>query len=99
MKSINRKLFIEKFINYVKYSKLLDFNFYFLATKEKMKDSAFLNGFSNFELFDSLENAVVNAYESGCENVLLSPATASFDMFTDYVDRGNKFVSIVNALK
>ena len=30
--------FIDNFINYVKYSKLLDYNFYLLATKEKMED-------------------------------------------------------------
>ena len=32
-------------------------------------------------------------------NVLLSPSCASFDMFTDYEDRGRKFKAIVNALE
>jgi UDP-N-acetylmuramoylalanine--D-glutamate ligase len=31
--------------------------------------------------------------------VLLSPATASFDMFRDYKDRGNQFKKEVRSLK
>ncbi|MGH7251049.1 MAG: UDP-N-acetylmuramoyl-L-alanine--D-glutamate ligase, partial [Nitrospiraceae bacterium] len=30
--------------------------------------------------------------------VLLSPACASFDMFTDYQDRGRQFKALVKAL-
>ena len=45
---LNEKLlnkeFIDSFINYVKQSKLLDYNFYFLATKEKMEE---IYGFQN----------------------------------------------------
>lgn len=38
------------------------------------------------------ENAIPN------DNVLLSPASPSFDMFEDYIDRGNSFKKAVNDL-
>ncbi|MEW6776637.1 MAG: UDP-N-acetylmuramoyl-L-alanine--D-glutamate ligase, partial [Bdellovibrionota bacterium] len=48
----------------------------------------------------SMEEAVRRAYaiaRSG-ESVLLSPACASFDMFRDYADRGDKFQQAVRSL-
>lgn len=36
--SLLKHEFLEEFVSYVKYSNLLDYNFYFLATKEKMED-------------------------------------------------------------
>lgn len=57
-----------------------------------------MNGFANAEIFTDLESAVKNAYASGCENVLFSPACASFDMFENYSARGEKFVECVYAL-
>jgi len=49
---------------------------------------------------DSLEEAVYQAFSSAKsgENVLLSPACSSFDMFKDYEDRGRAFKKIVNNL-
>jgi UDP-N-acetylmuramoylalanine--D-glutamate ligase len=44
--------------------------------------------------------AVEQAYEltgSG-DTVLLSPACSSFDMFSDYQDRGNCFIALVEGL-
>ena len=67
-------------------------------TKRKIRDAAYIGGFSNVELFDTLDKAVENAYESGCRNVLFSPACASFDMFENYAERGERFAEIVNAL-
>jgi len=52
-------------------------------------------------LSDTLADAVETAYkmaESG-ENVLLSPACSSFDMFNDFEDRGKQFKEIVYKLK
>lgn len=48
----------------------------------------------------SMEEAVHKAYEQGISGdiVVLSPASASFDMFKDFVERGNKFKEIVNTM-
>lgn len=49
---------------------------------------------------ESLQDAVMLCQQNSHENdvVLLSPACASFDMFSGYVQRGQNFVSIVNQL-
>ncbi|MDK2799928.1 MAG: UDP-N-acetylmuramoylalanine--D-glutamate ligase [Clostridiales bacterium] len=49
---------------------------------------------------NSLENAVQEAFRDAKENdiILLSPACASFDMFKNFEDRGNKFKEIVKEL-
>lgn len=54
----------------------------------------------NICMCEKLEEAILTAKKvtkSG-EIVLLSPASASFDMFKDFADRGNKFKEIVNNL-
>jgi UDP-N-acetylmuramoylalanine--D-glutamate ligase len=59
-----------------------------------------LNGSFSYTQADALEEAVGNAFseaESG-DIVLLSPGCASFDMFRDYMDRGNQFKSLVAKL-
>jgi UDP-N-acetylmuramoylalanine--D-glutamate ligase len=59
-----------------------------------------LNGSFSYTQADALEEAVGNAFseaESG-DIVLLSPGCASFDMFRDYIDRGNQFKSLVAKL-
>ena len=49
---------------------------------------------------NSLEEAVQTAYENAVTGdvVLFSPASASFDMFKNFEERGNKFKEIVNNL-
>lgn len=54
-----------------------------------------------FEMFDHLKAATEKAYydaEDG-EIVLLSPASASFDQFKNFEERGDYFVSVVKELK
>jgi len=49
---------------------------------------------------DSLEAAVKKAYDISSKGdiVVLSPASASFDMFKNFEERGNKYKEIVNSL-
>ena len=49
---------------------------------------------------DTLQQAVeiCQQYTQAHDVVLLSPACASFDMFSGYPERGHKFVAYVNAL-
>lgn len=50
---------------------------------------------------DSLDAAIAECKHLSAEGdtVLLSPCCASFDLFSSYVDRGNKFKNAVNSLK
>jgi len=54
----------------------------------------------NICMCETLEDAVATAKRvtKVGEIVLLSPASASFDMFKDFADRGNKFKELVNNL-
>ncbi len=57
-------------------------------------------GFTNFTFAGNMVDAVVTAKALAKQNynVLLSPACASFDMYTDYEARGEHFRSIVETM-
>jgi len=57
-------------------------------------------GFSPISRAASLKEAVQTAADSAASGgvVLFSPACASFDMFTDYQDRGRQFKALVQSL-
>ena len=54
----------------------------------------------NIYVCDNLEDTVnlAKRYSKPGEVVLFSPASASFDMFKNFADRGNKFKNLVNKL-
>lgn len=54
----------------------------------------------NICMCETLEDAILTAKKETKQGniVLLSPASASFDMFKDFADRGNKFKDLVNNL-
>ena len=85
---------IRAFDGKVKYLVLLG------QTKEKIAEAAQREGFNQIIMTDSLAEAVqtcATLAEPG-EAVLLSPACASWGMFKNYEERGDKFKEYVNAL-
>ena len=85
---------IEAFDGKVKHLVLLG------QTREKIAEAARRVGLENIILVDSLEEAVqtcARLAEPG-DAVLLSPACASWGMFKNYEERGDKFKDFVNAL-
>ncbi|MGF0017775.1 UDP-N-acetylmuramoyl-L-alanine--D-glutamate ligase [Sporofaciens sp. SGI.106] len=93
-KDSSYKEWIESFDGKVKKLVLLG------QTKEKIAKEARECGFYDIILVDTFEEAVmtcVKLAEPG-DAVLLSPACASWGMFKNYEERGDKFKEIVNSL-
>ena len=69
-------------------------------TREKIAKEAEECGFTDIMLLDTFEDAVLTAakFAEPGEAVLLSPACASWGMFKNYEERGDKFKEIVNSL-
>lgn len=70
------------------------------ATKKQLLETASKASFSHIHSADGFESAVLTASKlAGVgDAVLLSPACASFDMFSDYEERGRCFKEIVRNL-
>lgn len=70
-------------------------------TGQQIEDTCRANGYLHLHRAKTLEEAVdkCRALSEDGWNVLLSPACASFDMFTDYENRGHIFKEIVRGLK
>lgn len=71
------------------------------ATKEKIKKTALELNFNNVHLVENMKEAVSLAYKLAEENdnVLLSPACASWDMYRSFEERGMDFKKAVYELE
>lgn len=69
-------------------------------TKYKIAEALSLAEFNNYVILENLSEAVQLAYEKSKEGdtVLLSPACASFDQFSNFEERGEIFQELVNKL-
>ena len=70
-------------------------------TREKIADCAKKHGFTEIAFADSLEEAMDICYQNAVEGdaILLSPACASWGMFDNYEQRGEKFKEYARNLK
>lgn len=87
--------FIEAFGSAIKHMILIG------KTADKLEETARKHGFANIHRANNLREAVRKCQvlaESG-DSVLLSPACASYDMFSNYEERGRLFKEYVRELK
>ena len=70
------------------------------ATAKKIADVFDSVGYTEYVITDNFEKAIKLAKEKAVsgDNVVLTPASASFDMFKNFAIRGNTFKNIVNSL-
>lgn len=87
--------FLEAFGNVVKHMVLIG------KTADKLEETAHRHGFTNTHKAKDLREAVIKCKELAQpgECVLLSPACASWDMFSNYEERGRLFKEYVRELK
>ena len=94
----------DKGLDFDELFKKLPINVYKIAIFGEIKNKIALSikkfNFSNYAIFDTLEECVKWLFENSLpeEVVLFSPACASFDQFSNYEERGNVFKKIVSEL-
>ena len=72
------------------------------VTASKIRDAVLtLDATFPYEMFDDLKSAIMKAYADAEDGdiVLLSPASASFDQFKNFEERGDYFAAVVKELK
>lgn len=72
----------------------------FGETKNIIRNTAEKYGYDEIFLVDNMKEAIDKSYEIMKDGnvVLLSPASASWGMYKDYIERGEDFINIVNEL-
>lgn len=95
---MDKKSEFDEFIKKVK--KNIEFLILFGETKYKIEKVAKNHNYDKIKIVDNLKQAVNLGYElaKNNQNILLSPACASWDMYKSYEHRGNEFKQIVNSL-
>lgn len=70
-------------------------------TAEKIKNTAISLGFNNIYIVKDMKEAVAlsNKISSFGDNILLSPACASWDMYKSFEERGEDFIKRVESLR
>lgn len=69
-------------------------------TSEQLKQTCIKSGYNNFILVENMEEALKFAYQKALpgDKVLLSPACASWGMYSNFEERGDDFKNIVRGL-
>jgi UDP-N-acetylmuramoylalanine--D-glutamate ligase len=69
-------------------------------TRHRIVETLELNDFHDYCVVDNLREAVCKCVENARKGdiVLLSPACASWDMYHNYMERGNEFKSIIKEM-
>jgi UDP-N-acetylmuramoylalanine--D-glutamate ligase len=69
-------------------------------TRHRIVETLELNDFHDYFIVDNLREAVYKCVENARKGdiVLLSPACASWDMYNNYMERGNEFKAIIKEM-